>query len=139
MSPSNPLKKPSKRWKYNRLDSTELDDGTDTANRSSLDQDNEMVGTTPDVGGTIQIPFITKGARLDLASRSSRYRWLVIFICSFSGDGWTYESSVLSAIISLPGMHLSLLHKHCILTISSICCSSGIWVIFPILIYPITD
>ncbi|BFZ63547.1 hypothetical protein YB2330_004674 [Saitoella coloradoensis] len=59
-----------------------------------------MPGTTPDVG--LQIPFLGKGARLDLSSRSARYRWLCIFLLSFSGDGWTSESSVLSAIINLP-------------------------------------
>lgn len=74
---------------------------SDLAQRPLLNDN--MVGTTPDTGGAVAIPFVGKGARLDLKSRANRYRWLCIFICSFSGDGWTYESSVMSAIISLPG------------------------------------
>lgn len=67
-----------------------------------------MPGSKVEVTGDgVKIPFIGKGARLHLSDRASRYRWMVIFLCSFSGDGWTYESSVLSAIISLPGMYRS--------------------------------
>jgi len=90
--------------------SIELNPSTDfTSDRDRLlaEEDCEdMPGNKVEVTGDgVKIPFIGKGARLHLSDRASRYRWLVIFLCSFSGDGWTYESSVLSAIISLPGIH----------------------------------
>eukprot|EP01087_Luapelamoeba_hula_P023992 TRINITY_DN8987_c0_g1_i2.p1 TRINITY_DN8987_c0_g1~~TRINITY_DN8987_c0_g1_i2.p1 ORF type:complete len:522 (-),score=70.69 TRINITY_DN8987_c0_g1_i2:67-1632(-) len=38
-----------------------------------------------------------------VATRRSRiYRWIVILIMSISGDGWSYEASVMSSVLNLP-------------------------------------
>ena len=34
--------------------------------------------------------------------KSTRYRWIVIFILSISGDGWSYEASVMSSVLNMP-------------------------------------
>lgn len=34
--------------------------------------------------------------------KTTRFRWFVIFVLSFSGDGWSYEASVISSVLNMP-------------------------------------
>ncbi|KAF2491486.1 MFS general substrate transporter [Lophium mytilinum] len=49
-------------------------------------------------------PIETSSTDVDEEStwKSTRFRWFVIFVLSFSGDGWSYEASVISSVLNMP-------------------------------------
>ncbi|KAI9696271.1 MAG: hypothetical protein M1836_005824 [Candelina mexicana] len=67
--------------------------GIRNSGKGKMDVDDKKVSLTESLGEEDESVSTKK---------STRFRWIIICVLSLSGDGWSYEASVMSSVLNLP-------------------------------------